>query len=238
MSTAGTHQDVSTVLAREPCAGCGAPLGADQRYCLACGVPRASTRLPFLDVLHAEATAAHPLRAPALAPLATTQYAGGDSGWTGRLRENSGVLALAGVLLLALLIGLLLGHWVAGGSSRGVASVPQTQVIKYEGTPPVAAAAAPAATQAEGVGASTAAGSSSSGSSTPASAGTSTSASATTAHAANPTVDKLAQSTGKAHAKAVEEAIGKGKSLSTGGPPPPKETNKPAGGGSGFQTIE
>jgi len=53
-----TQHDLSTVLAREPCAGCGAPLGADQRYCLSCGIPRAGTRLPFLDVLHSEAAAA------------------------------------------------------------------------------------------------------------------------------------------------------------------------------------
>jgi hypothetical protein len=37
--------------AGEPCARCGAPLAADQRYCLECGARRADARLPFRDVM-------------------------------------------------------------------------------------------------------------------------------------------------------------------------------------------
>jgi hypothetical protein len=44
----------------EPCSRCGAPLAADQRYCLECGARRAEARLPFLDVLAPDAAAAAP----------------------------------------------------------------------------------------------------------------------------------------------------------------------------------
>jgi hypothetical protein len=245
-----THHDISTVLAREPCAGCGAPLGADQRYCLSCGIPRSGTRLPFLDVLHTEAAAAgvveagsQPaslLRMAALAPagdLTSTPPGGWGGGQGGspaaRLREYTPLFALLGVLLLALLIGLLLGHWASGGA-KPVAVTPTKQVVEVKGIPTVTAApvaSAPAVTST----ATTPAPSSSS-----ASGGKAT----TTPHATNPTVGKLSQTTGKEHAKEVEKALAKGGgTLSTGGAPPPKEpskaeANKPIGGGSEVTSIE
>jgi hypothetical protein len=239
------HHDLSTVLAREPCAGCGAPLGADQRYCLSCGIPRAGTRLPFLDVLHSEAAAAgvieqgsQPaalLRMPALGAAGSVHVGGGWSGEGGiaaKLRENTGLFALLGVLLLALLIGLLLGHWANGGS-QNVAAVPAKQVIEVKGLP--AAAAAPAAASTTGSGAG---GTETNASSAPKEAKPTTPAK----HASNPTVSALAKSTGKEHAKAVEKAINSGGgSLSTGGAPPPKETgksSKPIGDGSEVSSIE
>ena len=241
------HHDISTVLAREPCAGCGAPLGADQRYCLSCGIPRAGTRLPFLDVLHAEAASAggidaasQPtalLRMPALAVAASKGGGGGwwdgEDGIAAKLRANTGLFALLGVLLLALLIGLLLGHWVNGGSSN-VASVPSKQVIEVKG---LTTAAAPAATAPP-----TSSAASEPSASTP-SASTHTSSTPTKANS-SPTVSKLSQSTGKEHAKEVEKALAKGNgTLSTGGGSPPKatnkaEANKPIGGGSEVTSIE
>jgi hypothetical protein len=241
-----------TVLMEETCAGCGAPLGADQRYCLSCGIPRAGTRLPFLDVLHSEAASAgviergsQPaalLRMPALSGGGSGSRAGGQAWWEGeeglsaKLRENTGLFALLGVLLLALLIGLLLGHWVNGGS-KNVAVVPPRQVIEVKGLNlPATAAAAPTAGTA---------GSSSPASTTAEPASPPPPAESRPAtHASNPTVSSLAKSTGKEHAKAVEQALSKGGgSLSTGGAPPPKETSKsksskPIGGGSEVTSIE
>ncbi len=245
-----THHDISTVLAREPCAGCGAPLGADQRYCLSCGIPRSGTRLPFLDVLHTEAAAAGVVEAgsqPAsllrMAALAPADGLGPtpSGGWSGqgggpaaRLREYTPLFALLGVLLLALLIGLLLGHWASGGG-KTVAATPAKQVVEVKGLP--AATAAPAATAPAATSIATTPAPSSSG----ASAGK---AATTTPHATSPTVSKLAQTTGKEHAKEVEKALAKGGGvLSTGGAPPPKEpskaeANKPIGGGSEVTSIE
>jgi hypothetical protein len=249
-----THHDISTMLAREPCAGCGAPLGADQRYCLSCGIPRSGTRLPFLDVLHTEAAAAGVVEAGsqpasllrmAAAPVGGLESAnaggwgGQGGGVAGRLREYTPLFALLGVLLVALLIGLLLGHW-AGGGAKSVATVPAKQVVEIKGPP--AANAVPAGGSATGAPAAT-----SGASSTPTpSSGGATKTPTSASHTSSPTVSKLAQSTGKEHAKEVEKALAKeGGVLSTGGAPPPKETskskaeaNKPIGGGSEVTSIE
>jgi hypothetical protein len=58
------------------------------------------------------------------------------------LRRYSGAFGLLAVLLLAIVVGLLVGHWVTQGNS------PSKQVVEVKGLPTVAAAAAaaPAAT--------------------------------------------------------------------------------------------
>jgi hypothetical protein len=134
------------------CANCGAELVADQRYCLSCGQPVSPVRLAFLDVLGADqsqsqhqpgsALAAPPAWAPrggavevgpwAYAQLPPEQGAGA---W---LRRYSGLLSLLSVLVLCLLVGLLVGHWVTQG--RSTSSGPQ--VIKVEGLAAAPTAAA------------------------------------------------------------------------------------------------
>jgi hypothetical protein len=107
------------------CASCNAPLVADQRYCLSCGQPCSPVRLPFLDVLSSEQTQLSP--APMVAPVAYTPYIEPSAGpaW---LRRYAPLFAVASVLLLAMIIGLLVGHWVTQGKpSSG------PQVIKVEG---------------------------------------------------------------------------------------------------------
>jgi hypothetical protein len=260
--SATTPLATATVLAREPCAGCGAPLGADQRYCLSCGIPRASTRLPFLDVLAAEASSAAAgglqpapyLRAPAVGPGAGGAGWGGagGGGWggdgsRGALARSTGPLALTSAVLLALLVGLVVGHWVSGTQGNAKGTLTPTQVIKYEGIPAAAAVAAPTAPAqvATGVPAGAAAGTATSAAGGGAAATPSTGATPPTGatpttgavtHATNPTLQQLQKSTGKAHAKQVNKLVDKGQPISTGGAPPPKD-NKPAGDGSGFQTI-
>jgi len=117
------------------CAGCGAPLAADQRYCLACGRPCSPVRLAFLDVLQGELPAAPTtiLGAPAAGYAPPPE----PPGTLAALRRYSGLFGLLGVLLAALLIGLLVGHWLTGG-----ASTPAKQVLEVKGLPAVAAAPA------------------------------------------------------------------------------------------------
>jgi hypothetical protein len=111
-------------------------------------------RLPFLDVLQAEhaaggaATGQLPplvgsgqtLLGPAVIAPPTVAYAaavdppGGVSGW---LRRHAGLLGLLAVLLMAGLIGLLVGHWVSGSSGP--------QVVKVDFPSGLPAAAAPSA---------------------------------------------------------------------------------------------
>jgi hypothetical protein len=119
------------------CAGCGAPLAPDQRYCLACGQPCSPVRLAFLDVLQAE-------HQPVAAPLLGGPQMGGytalpeSPGVLGSLRRYSGLFGLLGVLLASLLIGLLVGHWLTGGPGTG------KQVLEVKGLSGPLAAAAPA----------------------------------------------------------------------------------------------
>jgi hypothetical protein len=109
------------------CANCSAPLVADQRYCLSCGQPVSPVRLAFLDVLESE-------RQPQLGagpantlPVSFTPYMEPAAGpaWLRRYAPLFGVLS---VLLLAMIIGLLVGHWVTQSKAPTTA-----QVIKVEG---------------------------------------------------------------------------------------------------------
>jgi hypothetical protein len=112
----------------DACANCGAPLVADQRYCLSCGQPTSPVRLAFLDVLESE-------RQPRLGagagastvPVAFTPYIEPAAGpaWLRRYAPLFGVLS---VLLLAMIVGLLVGHWVTQSKAPATASV-----IKVEG---------------------------------------------------------------------------------------------------------
>jgi hypothetical protein len=99
----------------EPCARCGAPLAADQRYCLECGTRRADARIAFQDVLEARARRE-------VAPVAAAQ------GEPPR-RSISPVYAGAGVAVLgfALVLGILIGS--AGDDPPQQVAAAQPQVI-------------------------------------------------------------------------------------------------------------
>ena len=127
------------------CANCSAPLAADQRYCLACGQPVSPVRLSFLDVLSADAqaqpyTGGAGAAQPVVALTPMSEPVAGPYAW---LRRYSGLFGLLAVLLLAIVVGLLVGHWVTQGNA------PSKQVVKVEGLGGLAAAA-PAASAGTG----------------------------------------------------------------------------------------
>jgi hypothetical protein len=205
------------------CPNCGVPVGADQRYCLACGQPCSPVRLAFLDVLQAE----NELRVAPIAisppPAGATGYLPAlpqDDGALSWLRRYSGLFGLLAVLLIAGLIGLLVGHWLAPSKASGVS------VVKLEGSLPATATSAPATSP--------------SASTTPASpskTATGKSARATEAQevkevkeaetakakpkaATKPsaaTLDKLGSSNGKQHQKEIEKLTEGDKPIETGG---------------------
>jgi hypothetical protein len=133
---------VASEQAGATCASCGAALVADQRYCLACGQPSSPVRLAFLDVLQNERqpqAAAGALGAPiAYTPLLEPA---GAPGW---LRRYAGLFGVASVLLTAMIIGLLVGHWVTQSKAPG------PQVIKVEGLAGAPAAASTTASTPSG----------------------------------------------------------------------------------------
>ncbi|WCB93556.1 hypothetical protein DSM104299_02269 [Baekduia alba] len=211
----------------EPCPACGAPLAGDQRYCLHCGGRRPEARLEFLDVLDADVRTrgGGPVAAPPL--VVQANGAPPPHGLNGRLQANAGLLALAALLLLTLLIGLLLGHWATSDQSAPAAATPAPQVIKVEGA---AAPAAAAATTGTGSGGDTS-GSSSKATKKAAKGKADTASDKATAPKDSVSVKSLSSK------KAVDDAVKNGKPISTGtGKLPPKD-DKPAGGGAGFEEI-
>ena len=111
------------------CANCGTPLAPDQRYCLACGQPVSPVRLAFLDVLQADAQQSYGSGQGQVASLppgyaSVIEPTSGPYTW---LRRYSGLFGLLSVLLLAIVVGLLVGHWVTQSKA------PSQQVLKVEG---------------------------------------------------------------------------------------------------------
>jgi hypothetical protein len=165
------------------CPNCSAPLVADQRYCLSCGQPVSPVRLAFLDVLESERQPQLASGAVAATPVAYAPYvepAGGPK-WA---RRYTPLFAVASVLLLAMLIGLLLGHWVSQSKSSS-----GPQVVKIEGlaSAPAAASGPSSATTAT--------------TTTPASAGKTTSSAKS--------AEEKEQAEAKAEEKAEEKAAAK-----------------------------
>ncbi len=115
------------------CANCGAELVADQRYCLACGHPVSPVRLAFLDVLNEQSTLpGRGLLAPGTIEMAPFAYGpAAQPGLGGWLRRNTGLLSLLAVLLLCLIAGLLVGHWV---TQNGKSAPTGPQTLKIEGS--------------------------------------------------------------------------------------------------------
>jgi hypothetical protein len=114
----------------EPCAACGAPLAADQRYCLECGERRARLRPPAMP------TAAS---APPAPPAALPSRLQG-------LPPGSGLIGGIAVLLLALGVGVLIGK--AGKGGGGSAAAPSViTVAQPGGSAPAAQSATGAAFQ-------------------------------------------------------------------------------------------
>jgi hypothetical protein len=92
-----------------PCSHCGAPLAADQRYCLACGARRSEPRVEFRDLLtRTPAAPAAPPKPGAAPPPPPARD------WTPML-----ALAALGGLALVLIIGVLIGKSSFGDGGRG-----------------------------------------------------------------------------------------------------------------------
>src|SRR4051812_21585698 len=90
------------------CAGCGATLAEDQRYCLSCGARNAEPRVAYRDLL---AERSEPVAPAGASPVATRD-------WTPMI-----ALGALGGLALVLVIGVLIGKSGFGDSEQ--ASAPQ-----------------------------------------------------------------------------------------------------------------
>jgi hypothetical protein len=214
--------DINRALLGEPnapCRTCGAPLAADQRYCLQCGARRAEARLPFLDILARQAPAAAP------AGVRTVGSRRGPVGVVQRFGTNAAAVAGVACLLLALGVGVLIGGIGKGNPAAG--STPQ--VISVGGAAPAAAPAATTATP----GTTT---TPTDGPPTPKSTKKKTAAAggASGSKATSKSVKSLSTTSGKDYSKKSAKLP---KTLGTGGAAPPIDKTKPAGGGTAVQSI-
>ena len=116
------------------CANCSAPLAPDQRYCLACGQPVSPVRLAFLDVLQADKDPYAGQGAVASLPPGYQSVIEPSAGPYAWMRRYSGLFGLLSVLLLAIAVGLLVGHWVTQSKA------PSQQVVRVVGLGGLAAA--------------------------------------------------------------------------------------------------
>jgi len=204
-----------------PCRSCGAPLAADQRYCLQCGNRRAEARLPFLDILAQQV--------PQTAATATTTTAQPHAGGRlGRISTNAAAVAGVACLLLALGVGVLIGGLGSDETASGSAT---PQVISVGGAAPAAATAAPSTAAPANTGAAVAgAAAAKAKSSKKASAASSSGSKAT-----NSVVKNLDKTSGSDYTKKSAKLP---KQVGTGGKAPPKDTSgKPIGGGSDVEEI-
>jgi hypothetical protein len=215
--------DINRALLGEPnapCRTCGAPLAADQRYCLQCGARRAEARLPFLDILARQAPAAAP------AGVRTVESRRGPVAVVQRFGTNAAAVAGVACLLLALGVGVLIGGIGKGNTAGG--STPQ--VISVGGATPAPAAAAPTTATPDTTTTPT------DGASTPKTTKKKTAAAggASGAKATNKSLKSLSTTSAKDYSKKSAKLP---KTLGTGGAAPPVDKSKPVGGGTAVQSI-
>jgi hypothetical protein len=106
-------QDLLAAPAGERCANCEAPLASDQRYCVECGQRRSGPRFSFETLTAPPATTPAP-KLPSRIP-----------------RVSSSMSFIAGIatLLLALGVGVLIGH----NNPKTTQAAAPSQVIKIQG---------------------------------------------------------------------------------------------------------
>jgi hypothetical protein len=226
-----THEAAALGKDGEPCAGCGSPLAADQRYCLNCGRRRGGPRVDYRQRMLAAAGAERP--AAGSAAPAQQQPEPSEPEQPAKAERDFAPLAAVGgiaVLGLMLLVGVLIGR--GDGDS---APAPAPVVLP--------AGAATAAGGDEGGGEATGGDLGSGGDSRGgakaqknAKGGGETAAEAGAVTASKDQLEELQNETGEDAAKNALELPDK---IATPGEPPPIDKSKPPGGGEGGAvTIE
>jgi hypothetical protein len=222
----------------EPCQGCGAPLAADQRYCLNCGSRRGEPRVDYrrlmgLSVAEAEAGAetggpqARSQRSPAAEPASAEPQKGE--------RDYAPLAAVGGIAVLGLM--LLVGVLIGKGDNSSTVSTPAPIVVKGEG--------GSTAGEGEEKSQTTAAKPKGSKKSKRADTGAKQVAGGLTGDAARNSKETVQASTndlenlnsqsGEDYEKTIKKLPDK---IATPGKPPPIDTSKAPGGGSAAETIE
>jgi hypothetical protein len=124
-----------TTVVRDQCVACGAPLAADQRYCVECGERSRAPRVPILDV-----------------PSRAEDQAASRAGRRARTSINTTLIAGVGTLLLAMGVGVLIGRSGNGTTAKN----PPAQIVTVAGSGAASSSpTSPASTPSASAGAST-----------------------------------------------------------------------------------
>jgi len=227
MQSTETMQMPALGEAGEPCAACGAPLAADQRYCLNCGQRRAGPRVEYRRYLAPEADVAAPppLEVPA-APSAPEPS---------RTERDFAPLAAVGgiaILGLMLLVGVLIGK---GNNAATTAPAPVIKVGEPEG----GTTAKTESSEAKGTSKSKGSKGSEEGTGAKAVAGGLTGDAAHnskgTVQASKGDLEALNNTSGEGYQDAVKKLPDK---IATPGAPPPVDKSKAPGAGGQAETFE
>ena len=224
-----THQHPALGEPGEQCAHCGAVLAPDQRYCVNCGLRRADPRVEYRELLSTggavEDPPATPPAATAAAPAPAPPQA--DAAPATRTVSPLGAAVAIGLLLLATLLGAVLGRGSDAGDQRPViVGAPATAAGATTAGAPDATTGGVAAGAAAGAAAGGAAGAAAGAESD------STSKSGSSDSGASSAAPKTSTP-----APSTQDFVKKSKKLpdkvGTGGAPPPKDDAAPGGGSEG-----
>lgn len=210
----------------EPCQGCGAPLAADQRYCVNCGKRRGEPRVDYRRLMGADEGGA-PVAEPGAAATPPEEAPKGE-------RDYAPLAAVGGIAVLGLmlLVGVLIGK---GNSSPTAAPAPIVKVGEVAGTAstdsgdPKTTAAEPKSSKKSGK----------SGTGAKAVAGGLTGDAARntkgTVQASTEDLENLEGQSGEGYEETIRKLPDK---IATPGKPPPIDTSKAPGGGGEAETIK
>lgn len=216
--------------AGEPCTACGAPLAADQRYCLNCGQRRVGPRVDYRRYLASSGSEEKPPPPPEVpVPAAAPEPAKLE-------RDYTPLAAVGGIAILGLmlLVGVLIGK---GNGPTATAPAP---VIKIP-TAADAGATDPEADSSETASAKGSKGKSGEKGGTGAKAvaggltGNAARNTKGTVQASEGDLEALNNTSGEGYQDAVKKLPDK---IATPGAPPPIDTSKAPGAGSQAETFE
>lgn len=237
MSTTETMQMPTLGAAGEPCTGCGAPLAADQRYCLHCGQRRTGPRVDYQRYLAPISEQAPPSPAEPSQSPPTSQSLPAPEPFRPE-RDFAPLAAVGGIAILGLM--LLVGVLIGRGAESPSTSPPQVITVGGSGGGETASAETGGSSTAH-AGSKEAASKSKGKSDTGAKAvaggltGEEARKSEATVQASEDDLEALNEQSGDAYQDTVKKLPDK---IATPGVPPPIDKSKAPGGGGGAVTIE
>lgn len=226
-----THESPALGRDGEPCAQCGSPLAADQRYCLNCGRRRGGPRVDYRQRMLTASASAGEGRAPA--PAAPAEADAAEAVKPAKAERDFAPLAAVGgiaVLGLMLLVGVLIGR---GDGDSAPAPAP---VVLPAGS---GAATAESESGGEGGEEGLGLGGNSGGGAQKKNAKQGGGETAAEAGAVTASKDQLEELQSESGEEAAKNALKLPDKIATPGKPPPIDKSKPPGGGEGGAvTIE